>query len=403
MASPGFHASFSSYASPVSYRYPESSWLPDERVINYCRERAREPFEPVYADADATYIRQVEVDVQDLGPMASRPGHPDDAVPVSSLAPVRIDSIFIGSCTNGRLSDLREAASILHGRKVHPGVVLKIVPTTDRIWRQALAEGIWQTLKDAGALVGNAGCGGCAAGQIGQNGPGEITVSTGNRNFPGKQGQGQVYLASPRTAAASAVAGVLVSAEQLLSGQIPARPAWQPVPSAPRANGSTPEAPTTLRGRAWVVDVDSIDTDMIYHNRHLAETDPARMGQYAFGNLPGWQSFPDDVRPGDIVVTGANFGCGSSRQQAVTCFRSLGVACLVARSFGAIYERNAINEAMPILVCDWKPGEIQDGDLLELDLTAGIIRNTSRELAIRAQPFSKVQLDIYRRGGLLKG
>jgi 3-isopropylmalate dehydratase small subunit len=376
---------------------------PDDRVVSYCRERARQPFEPVYADLDATYLREVVVDVDGLTPRIARPGRPDDTVGVGDLPPTRVDSVFLGSCTNGRIEDLRAAAEVLRGRHAAPGVVLKVVPATDAIWRQCLEEGLWGVFKDAGALVGNAGCGGCAAGQIGQNGPGEVTVSTGNRNFPGKQGQGEVYLASPRTAAASAVAGVIITAEQLFAGEIPERPQRAPTPRvAPPPSDPTASRPEQLTGRAWVVDVDDIDTDMIFHNRHLAETDPARMGQHTFGNLPGWEDFPGRASPGDLVLAGANFGCGSSRQQAVTCFKSLGVSAILAPSFGAIYERNAINEAFPVVVCNWRDGEVASGDQLQVDLNTGVVENLTRGTQLAARPLSEVELAIYRRGGLLR-
>jgi 3-isopropylmalate/(R)-2-methylmalate dehydratase large subunit len=381
---------------------------PSKEVVDFCRGRGGGDFEPIYADADAAYVRELRVDVDGLVPQIARPGHPDDVATVHELAGTPIDSAFIGSCTNGRLADLREVAEVLRGREVKKGVVLKIVPATDEVWRAALQEGLLAQFKAAGALVGNAGCAGCAAGQIGQNGPGEVTASTGNRNFPGKQGRGEVYLASPRTVAASAVAGQLLTAEQLASGFKPRRkngatkskarnggPARRTETKAPQS-----ERPGVLRGRAWVVDVDSVDTDMIFHNRHLAETDPAKMGQHAFGNLPGWEDFPQKAREGDILVLGANFGCGSSRQQAVTCFASLGVTALLGRSFGAIYERNAINAGMPVMRCDWT-GQIRNGDEIEVDLASGAVRNLTRELELAARPLSNVQLAIYRRGGLL--
>ncbi len=378
---------------------------PSQEVIDFCRSRVDTAFEPLYADPDATYVNEVFVDVEGLEPQIARPGHPDDVTAVSALAGEPIDSAFIGSCTNGRLADLREVAEVLRGRHVARGVVLKIVPATDEVWRAALEEGLIAQLKAAGALVGNAGCAGCAAGQIGQNGPGEVTASTGNRNFPGKQGRGEVYLASPRTVAASAVAGCLVTAEQLASGQVePAKPQKRRAPSAkrgakaPLSEGA--QRPQRLRGRAWVVDIDSVDTDMIFHNRHLAETDPAKMGQHAFGNLPGWEDFPAKAEDGDILVLGANFGCGSSRQQAVTCFASLGVKALLGKSFGAIYERNAINAGMPVLRCGWDD-QIESGDELEVDLASGVVRNLTRELQLAARPLSEVQLAIYNRGGLL--
>jgi homoaconitate hydratase family protein/3-isopropylmalate dehydratase small subunit len=377
---------------------------PNRSVLDHY-DRLGKPTEAAYADADAAYARVVEIDLSGLVPLVSRPGHPEDVVAVREVAGTKIDSAFIGSCTNGRFEDLAAAAAVLRGRRVAPGVVLKIVPATRRVWRRALDEGLIDLFLQAGALVGNPGCAGCAEGQIGQNGPGEVTVSTGNRNFAGKQGKGSVYLASPATAAASAVAGVIVAA-----ADIPAAPVlFAGGPAAAAAAGTAPAKaapaarPTVVRGRVWVVDKDNIDTDMIFHNRHLAVTDIAQMGPYTFGNLPGWEDFAKKVRPGDIVVTGSNFGAGSSRQQAVDCFKSLGVAAIVARSFGAIYERNAINAALPILTGDLIAAGLRSGEEIGLDFATGRVDRPATGEVLRVGPFSDTQMALYQRGGLFGG
>jgi 3-isopropylmalate/(R)-2-methylmalate dehydratase large subunit len=409
---------------------------PDEAVLAHCRqarrhavERAagngaapappRAPVTPVYADADAAYAGDVVIDIAGLEPLVARPGHPEDAVPVAQVEGTPVDSVFIGSCTNGRYEDIAAAARILAGRRVAPGLVLKVVPATDAIWRRLLDDGVIGILKEAGALVGNAGCAGCAAGQIGQNGPGEVTVSTGNRNFAGKQGKGEVWLASPETAAASAVLGVIADAAAVAAGRdaairVAARTtgavdgahAHAPATGAgPAAGGAAaaPARPEALRGRAWVIPVDNIDTDMIFHNRYLAITDVAQMGQYTFDNLKGWEDFARRARPGDVVVVGRNFGCGSSRQQAVDCFLALGVAAVVAESFGAIYERNAINAGLAILTAPVLDAGLEDGEEVEVELAAGTLRRVGQPDAppIQGRPCSGAQLAIYRRGGLL--
>jgi len=379
-----------------------SLFEPNRAVLDFCRAAGGRDFAPITADPDANYDATFEVDIDGLQPMVARPGHPEDTVPVSEVAGRKVDSVFIGSCTNGRLEDLRRAARILEGRSVAPGVVLKVVPSTRVVWEACLDEGLVDLFMKAGALVGNAGCGGCAAGQIGQNGPGEVTVSTGNRNFAGKQGKGEVYLASPETAAATAVAGVICAADAM-----PAEPvAFAVGTGAATVAQDGPAAaadgkPTVLAGRAWVVDVENIDTDMIFHNRYLAITDLAEMGQYAFDNLEGWTDFADKAAPGDIVVTAGNFGCGSSRQQAVDCFKALGVTALVARSFGAIYERNAINAGMPLIVADLIAAGLKSGDAITVDLASGEVTWDGGK--VQGQPFSQVQMDIYQRGGLLVG
>jgi len=377
--------------------------FPPSRPVLDHFDKLGTPYEAAYADPDATYSRVVEIDLSGLVPLISRPGHPEDVVAVREVAGTKIDSAFIGSCTNGRFEDLAAAAAVLKGRRVAPGVVLKIVPATREAWRRALDEGLIDLFLEAGGLVGNPGCAGCAEGQIGQNGPGEVTVSTGNRNFAGKQGRGSVYLASPATAAASAVAGAIVTA-----ADIPAQPVLftggkASAVGAARAKAAPAARPTVVRGRVWVVDKDNIDTDMIFHNRHLAVTDVAEMGAFTFGNLPGWEDFAKRAAPGDIVVTGANFGAGSSRQQAVDCFKSLGIAAIVARSFGAIYERNAINAALPILTGDLISAGLRNGEEISVDFATGeVTRQATREV-LRISPFSETQMALYQRGGLLGG
>ncbi len=372
---------------------------PNEAVLSYCAKAAGRSFEPIGPDPDASYTRTIEIDVDGLEPQVARPGHPEDVVEAASVVGTKIGSAFIGSCTNGRFEDLQAAAEILRDRKVADGVVLKIVPATDRIWKRCLDEGLIEIFKRAGAMVSNAGCAGCAAGQVGQNGPGEITISTGNRNFVGKQGRGEVYLASPAVVAASAVAGAIA-----LPGAIPDEPAlFSGSPEQEVAtDGETPQEdkPLTVSGRVWVVREDNIDTDMIFHNRHLTVTDIAEMGQFAFGNLTGWEDFSSKAKPGDIVVTGGNFGAGSSRQQAVDCFKSLGVTLIVASSFGAIYERNAINSGFPILAAPLAESDLQSGQRIEVDLQTGTVTLESGKKVQGIAP-SKVQLAIYQRGGLL--
>jgi 3-isopropylmalate/(R)-2-methylmalate dehydratase small subunit len=168
-----------------------------------------------------------------------------------------------------------------------------------------------------------------------------------------------------------------------------------------------------LKGRVWVIArngklVNDIDTDMIFHNAHLAITDIKLMGQHAFGNLEGFKNFAKEARPGDIVVAGGNFGAGSSRQQAVDCFKSLGISCLVCRSYGAIYKRNDINSGFPILTFQGLNVEDPKGvhyiahlDEVEVDLEKAEVRKGGQVVG-RLEPFSKVQLDIYEAGNIFK-
>ena len=142
---------------------------------------------------------------------------------------------------------------------------------------------------------------------------------------------------------------------------------------------------------------------MIYHNRYLTITDINEMGQYTFDNLEGWEDFAKKAEKGDIVITGKNFGAGSSRQQAVDCFISLGVQIVIAESFGAIYERNAINAAFPILTySDISSLELKQRNRVKIDLLSGILTNVENGKTVQIEKFSPVQVDIYKKGGLLK-
>ncbi|NOR88051.1 MAG: 3-isopropylmalate dehydratase large subunit [Bacteroidales bacterium] len=376
---------------------------PTDEIMEFSEKAAGRKLEKVLADGDAVYAQVREIDVTEFKPMVSNPGAPHDTSVIPIDKKIKIDSAFVGSCTNGRMEDMRAVADVLKGKKVAPGVVLKIVPSTDDVWRQCMDEGIFTIIKDAGALISNAGCAGCAAGQVGQNGPGEITMSTGNRNFPGKQGKGSVYLASPASVAASAVAGFVTDADHIPDEPMlfTADEKLENLMKAVAEGGIEDDKPTKIEGRVWYIKEDNIDTDMIFHNRYLAITDINEMGQYTFDNLEGYEDFSKKAKEGDIVIVPKNFGSGSSRQQAVDCFKALGVQAVIAESFGAIYERNAINAAFPIMTYDnIDVLNLEDGDTIKVDFETGKMENTTKSTSLEANPFSEVQLEIYQNGGL---
>ncbi|MBN1819657.1 MAG: 3-isopropylmalate dehydratase large subunit [Prolixibacteraceae bacterium] len=377
---------------------------PSEEVVSYCNSRSGKLYEPVFADADAVYAKEMEIQVSEFNTVVSKPGKPHDVVSINEVSGLKIDSVFVGSCTNGRLEDMYVVAEILRGQKIAPGIVFKIVPSTDEIWNKCLEYGWISVYKEAGALVSNPGCAGCASGQVGQNGPGEITISTGNRNFTGKQGKGDVYLASPAVAAASAVAGFITTPDEIPESPVEFEKLnAEKKPHSGNIKNEINKKPMVIEGRMWFIQEDNIDTDMIYHNRHLSVTEINEMGQYAFGNLKGWEDFSGKANPGDIIVTGENFGAGSSRQQAVDCFISLGIQAIIAYSFGAIYERNAINAGFPVLTFDSNINiNFKNNDYIKVDFDNGILENISNGGKMKITAFSEVQKEIYKRGGLLK-
>jgi len=377
-------------------------FTPNQEILDYYQKNFNTNVSVLSADEDAVYEKIIEIDISDLVPMISRPGHPEDVVRVDEVKETIVDSGFIGSCTNGRLEDMKAVAQILKDKTIAPGRILKIVPATDSIWKSCLQLGYIDIFKKAGALIGSAGCAGCAAGQIGQTGEGEIAVSSGNRNFVGKQGKGQLFLASPETVAASLVSGYITTKNNISLQPVKVKKPLSFELKKEKLHKSV-HAPFVVKGKAWVIKKDNIDTDMIFHNRYLSITDIDEMGQYTFDNLKGYEQFAKKVKKGDIVVVGKNFGCGSSRQQAVDCFKSLGVSLIIAESFGSIYERNAINNAMPILVSSDICKKIDTDDRLIVDLKKGEIVDETKKSSFSAKAMSDVQLNIYKRGGLLSG
>ena len=160
-----------------------------------------------------------------------------------------------------------------------------------------------------------------------------------------------------------------------------------------------------LKGRAWVFS-DDVDTDLIYHNKYLAETDPKNMPQYAFEYYPGKENFAKEVKAGDFVVAGKNFGCGSSREHAVYCLEYAGVPCVLAETCSRIYYRNAINNGYPVLFVKGiseaiKEGKIKDGDQLEVELSTGTIKDVTNGNTFHGDAFSDLENDIMKAGGLM--
>jgi 3-isopropylmalate/(R)-2-methylmalate dehydratase large subunit len=185
--------------------------VPDQKVVDWLKNRTHEPFELVKPDADAVYEVQYEMNVDELEPQIACPHTVDNVQPISKVGHIKIHQAFIGSCTNGRLEDLEIAAKILEGKKIHEDVRMIVTPASQEIWLKAAKSGIAETLINAGAIITNPNCGACFGGHQGLLASGERCISSSNRNFKGRMGSpaAEIYLASPATVAASAIKGEL--------------------------------------------------------------------------------------------------------------------------------------------------------------------------------------------------
>ena len=190
---------------------------PDETTFSYLRERGVTDYDPIYPDPDAVYEEVYRFDLSDLPPQVARPHTVDNVVPISEVEGIEVDQVVLGTCTNGRLDDLRLAAEVMGGRPVAEGVRMLVLPASREVWIEAAKEGLLERFAAAGALVLNPGCGPCLGAHQGVLAPGEVCVSTSNRNFKGRMGspEADIYLASPAVAAAAAVAGRITDPRRL--------------------------------------------------------------------------------------------------------------------------------------------------------------------------------------------
>jgi len=188
----------------------------NDKTMEYLTEATGQLIEEWHADPDAPYVEERRYDVSDLPPLVAAPHSPDNVVSVEDLLGTHVDQVFVGSCTNGRVEDLRAAAEILEGEQVDAGMRFIITPATQNVAKEAVAEGLYNIFIEAGAIVTNPSCALCTIGHPGVLAEGDVTMSTSNRNFPGKIGKGgEIYLCSPATAAASALYGQITDPREV--------------------------------------------------------------------------------------------------------------------------------------------------------------------------------------------
>ena len=353
----------------------------DDLAIEYMKEHSKRPYTAYEADEDAVYEAEYTIDLSTLEPTVAFPHLPENTKTISEIGePVVVDQSVIGSCTNGRIDDLRVAARILKGRKVKKGLRCIVIPATQAIYLQAMEEGLLKIFIEAGAVVSTPTCGPCLGGYMGILAAGERCISTTNRNFVGRMGhvESEVYLASPAVAAASAVTGYICAPEELgLEGGVLIMQA---------------------KGRAFKYG-DNVDTDVIIPARYLNSSDPAELATHCMEDIDN--TFVKRVQKGDIIVATKNFGCGSSREHAPIAIKAAGVSCVIAETFARIFYRNAINIGLPIIECPEASKGIDEGDEVEVDFDSGMIYNRTKGTEFKGQAFPEFMQKIIKAEGLV--
>ena len=346
---------------------------------------------PIRPDADASYAAKIVLDLSQVTPHVSGP---DTVQVMQSLAEmeskkISIQKAYLISCVNSRVDDLEAAARVLRGKKVAPAVKFYLSAASAWVQQEAEKNGVWQTLLDAGANPLPPGCGPCIGLGVGLLEKGEVGISATNRNFKGRMGSrdAQCYLGSPEVVAASAVAGYITGPHHFA----PRALAKQYKEFAGNGSGKAekveilPGFPARVSGRLVFMPQDNVNTDAIYGKDYTYRDDmtPEMMAKVVMENYD--PQFAGRTRSGDVIVSGFNFGTGSSREQAVTCLKAKGIPLVIAASFSQTYLRNAYNNGflcveVPELVKRLreqfaKQGEktIIPGDEIEIDFTSGTV------------------------------
>ncbi len=382
----------------------KSVYMPPDEVLGsglgnpdpQARDRARD----LHPDPDATYRARYRLHLDRVRPTVALPHRVDNGVPVEQAAGTPIDLAFIGTCAGGHLEDLAQAAEVLRGKRIHPRVRLLVIPASQRVLQQAMALGYLQTLVEAGAMIGVPGCGPCMGNHCGIPAAGERVLSTSNRNFRGRMGQpeAEIYLASARVVAASALAGHIVPEARLPEPPGPAVEVLQPPAGREPVTRPTPwPGREETQGRAWVYG-DHISTDQIFPGRYTYTLhEPHELAAHALEELD--PRFAREVRAGDVVFAGENFGHGSSREQAVTALVHAGVAAVVARSFARLFYRNAVHRGLPVLESPQAVAAARPGDPVRILWDRGLVELPAGRFPFRApQGLARRILDA---GGLV--
>jgi homoaconitate hydratase len=370
-------------------------------------------------DAGASYAIELNLDLSTVIPHVSGPNDVKTmhSLPEIEARKVKINKAWLMSCVNARYEDLAEAARVVKGKKVAPGVELYLAAASAETQERAARDGHWSALLDAGAIELPPGCGTCIGLGIGTIKAGEVGISATNRNFEGRMGDrnGQVYLGSPAVVAASAVAGYICAPGRFEDVKAKAEVRESTKSKVQTANGAAKTEviagfPGSVSGRLWFMDRDNLNTDGIFAGKHTYndKLTPAEMAAVIFENYD--PQFRSQAKPGDVVVGGLNFGTGSSREQAATALKYFGIPCVIAASFSETYKRNAFNNGFVAFECPgliaWlreakRPGDGESKSLMvgqiEIDYTRSVLRVDGREFAF--PPLSPVAQELVVAGG----
>jgi len=369
--------------------------FPFDEVLSEFLGQESENRAGVWADGGAEYYREININLEEIVPVVAAPHNVDNVKTVAETAGIPVHEGLIGTCTNGRIGDLRIAAGILKGKMIKKGFQLNVIPASDKIFLQAISEGIITTLIESGANILTPSCGPCLGTGLGIPASGHTVISTANRNFPGRMGNKEagIYLASPATVAASAITGVITDPRVNRDNVKYPYSAEQSITSFIR------EDENRKSGNVWnYSDVDNLNTDQMFAGKYtysVLSSDPASIIPHLFEDFD--PAFRTNVREGDIIIAGDNFGCGSSREHPSVGLAYSGIKAVIVKSVNRIFYRSSINQGLLLIVHKEAVEAYKQADSVSISLEKGEILAGDRRFCFEPLP-GKLREIIDRKG-----
>ncbi|MFO8054501.1 MAG: aconitase/3-isopropylmalate dehydratase large subunit family protein [Bacteroidales bacterium] len=370
-----------------------AAFPPDEVLNKHLGQQAA----GVWADEHAKYERVIDIRLDELFPVVAAPHQVDNVKALSSVKGTKIKQALIGTCTNGRIEDLREAASVLKGKAVNRDTQLLVIPASKEIYMNALKEGIVSTIMGAGGNFLTSSCGPCLGTGQGIPADGDTVISTANRNFKGRMGNknAEIYLASPAAVALAAVNGEITDPRKL--------PRENVFPfETKKAEAVDIEADDNRYEKGvWnYADVDNLNTDLMFSGKltyNVSSAEPEKIVPHLFEEFD--QRFPKMVKENDIIMAGHNFGCGSSREHPAVGLAYAGVKAVLVRSVNRIFYRASVNQGLPIIVMPKAVEAFEQGMKVDVNMEKGVV--TVGDQGFEFDPLPEKLMEIFTHKGLV--
>jgi len=368
--------------------------FPSDEVL--AKFYGKEKIDGIWADEDAKYAKEIEINLDELFPVVAAPHNVDNVKALAEVAGTSLQQGFIGTCTNGRIEDLRQAAEILKGKKIADGFQLLITPASQKIYIQAIKEGLIELFLEAGANVLSASCGPCLGTGQGIPADGYNVISTANRNFLGRMGNknASIYLASPANVAASAIKGEITAAYGFNKND--------KFPYKKEQNStltiSENENRRTADGIWNYADVDNLNTDLMFAGNltyKVLSSDPETIIPHLFIDFD--PKFHKNAQKNDIIIAGDNFGCGSSREHPAVGLSYMGIKAVIVKSINRIFYRSSINQGLLLIVHPEAVNAYKSGDKVEIDFENSNIEVGGKQFNFAPLPDKLMQI-IKKRG-----